>query len=275
MASNFRGGRYLEDSQVDKLGQLVFDKNGREFGFAKVGGAFEAGQSLRVALHDDLVATASDQNNVTGNSPVGGNLLVSAGAFKGKKGFVEGAFGMITAGAGKGQSFVVEAIENDNTIRVRVVAIASAFNDQANPNAGNWNTALDNTSRFTLTHPDVVFATDDAASWNVGVAQTKAETADVGKYVHPLRKGVGAGKSDASGTGNITAGAFVSVTAGGLFELAPNTVAGVKNTVGRAITGEDGSTDGLILISFDYKTPDFGTLPPNIINAFRKVDVRG
>ena len=292
--TNFRGGRKLHTPQRDLLGVTKQNKRGDFFGYLRVGEAFNKGQPLRVAKHNDLVATSSNQDHVTAAAAVGTNFLKSTGAFLNKK--LRGAFGSIKSGAGAGQTFYVVDVVDKDTIEVFVINDEDGFTDTGAVSSGTWTTALTTGSRFDLQFPGVAFAVDASGDEHEpleGVGQIAATADDIGKHFWAPRKGPYLAISDGSA---IAAHDFIVPTSAGKVQsyavadvaASVSTVAALRTAVntikdaitqdqlailGRAFTAIDVADGDLIRINLDLPALPYSESLPYLHNPYNEVDI--
>ena len=251
-------GKYadtLHDTQSFLLGERVKDnKTQTEWTYVRFDEILNLGDFVRDSITADLVAVVASTTNaqVTAISAIGSNLLIDSGQFTDKD--YVGAFGHITDNAGVGQMFYIEAMDNVNQVKIRVIATAAGqlgLNDDR-----GWQVALAADSRYRLRFPGAVRQGDGLNDFGRGFVQRAIVAADLGKYGFVCNKGLCFGRIDRDDSSVPAAGTRFIPDTGGLITGALDSDAKVSNIIGKShLSAYTGTGNGVILIDAQIDDP--------------------
>ena len=251
-------GKYadtLHDTQSFLLGERVKDnKTQTEWTYVRFDEILNLGDFVRDSITSDLVAIESGTTyaQATAVSAIGSNLLIDSGQFTDKD--YVGAFGMISDNAGVGQIFYIEAMDDVNQVKIRVIATAAGqlgLNDDR-----GWQVALAANSRYRLRFPGAVRQGDGLNDFVRGFVQHEIVAADLGKYGFVCSKGLCFGRFVADDSSVPAAGTPFIPRAGGLITGAINTDTEAVNVIAKShLGGNTSPSNGVVLIDAQIDDP--------------------
>ena len=116
---NYHEGRRLHSQQEHTIGQSGVDKQGNFQVYGQFKQNMKFGQIARHSASQDLVKASNDPIDVTAAAAAGTDEIEATGVFN--KDIIEGAYGVVTAGTGAGQLFVIEKRLSADKIKVSVL----------------------------------------------------------------------------------------------------------------------------------------------------------
>ena len=252
-------GKYadtLHDTQSFLLGERVKDnKTQTEWTYVRFDEILNLGDFVRDSVTSDLVAVVASTNyaQVSAISAIGSNLLIDSGQFTDKD--YVGAFGQITGNAGIGQAFYIEAMDNVNQVKIRVIATAAGRLGLGDDRG--WQVALAADSQYRLRFPGAARQGDGLNDFGRGFVQRAIVAADLGKYGFVCNKGLCFGRVDTDDSSAPEPGFRFIPGTGGLITGGINTDAEAVNVIAKSHLGAYDSTgsNGVILIDAQIDDP--------------------
>ena len=130
----------IQREQQHRVGLTEKDRWGRKWSYAELTpGTYQQGLVLEDEPIGDFIAGGTGAS--TANIPAGGKVLQDTGEFAGSD--LRGAVGVIQAGAGQGQIFIVTSVEDANTLNIVV----------PNSDGQGWEAAITVSSTYRLRIP--------------------------------------------------------------------------------------------------------------------------
>ena len=251
-------GKYadtLHDTQSFLLGERVKDnKTQTEWTYVRFDEILNVGDLVRDSVTSDLVAVVASTNyaQVSAISAIGSNLLIDSGQFTDKD--YVGAFGAIRDNAGVGQTFYIEAMDNVNQVKIRVIATAAGqlgLNDDR-----GWQVALAADSFYRLRFPGAVRQGDGVSGFGRGFVQRAIVAADLGKYGFVCNKGLCFGRIGRDDSNAPAFGTGYVPSSGGEITGNIDSDAKVYGIVAKSqLGGYTGSGSGVTLIDAQIDDP--------------------
>ena len=251
-------GRYadtLHETQSFLLGERVKDnKTQTEWTYVRFDEILNLGDFVRDSITSDLVAIVASTTyaQVSAISAIGSNLLIDSGQFTDKD--YVGAFGQIIDNAGVGQMFYIEAMDNVNQVKIRVIATAAeqlGLNDDR-----GWQVALAADSQYRLRFPGAVRQGDGLSDFARGFVQRAIVAADLGKYGFVCNKGLCFGRFIADDSTAPNPGTPYRPSANGLITGGINTDTEAVNVIAKShLGGSTSPSNGLVLIDAQIDDP--------------------
>ena len=226
-----------------------------------------------------MSSATGDSISVTTATASGGDTLRAAASTFTDKDIV-GALGMITAGGAIGVSFEVIGHVSETTIRIRVLSNLNGFVAD-----GKLPAATTTSSSFTLILPGKAVEGATNARPATGFAQRAAVADDKNKFGFVLKRGLGFGRYDASGTGLMGMNLPLAKATGGQIVGRPSAGNSYSSTimtaaldVGRIVAygisvDVGGSNDGIVLINAAIPDQWYSPHVANLHSDFNSVTV--
>lgn len=267
-------GLGLEEIQKLTLGQAAYaPENGALiYGQFHGNGTYNTGAIVRHAEGGDFPGTETSGGDagrivVSEAAAAGTNIVKTANKFTDKT--IVGAYGLVVAGAGAGQLFVITNIQDANTAEIQVLS----SNTARNVNNTGWVTALGTDSRLRLWLPGrftLAPAASNTVEIDAGAVQQNAFTVTDTYKPYGWIRAKGNGFTIANATGIATGNPLYVAGTGG--KVAPaTTVANLSKSVGRALGGGVAVND-LVLTALDIPIIDASR---NFAPPGHEPDIRG
>ena len=251
-------GKYadtLHETQSFLLGERVKDnKTQTEWTYVRFDEILNVGDFVRDSVTADLVAIESGTTyaQVTAISAIGSNLLIDSGQFADKD--YVGAFGMIADNAGVGQMFYIEAMDDVNQVKIRVIATAAGRLGLGDDRG--WQVALAADSQYRLRFPGAVRQGDGVNGFGRGFVQRAIVAADLGKYGFVCNKGLCFGRFLADDSTIANQGTPFVPLSGGRITGSINTDTEAVNVIAKSqLGGNTSPSNGVILIDAQIDDP--------------------
>ena len=251
-------GKYadtLHETQSFLLGERVKDnKTQTEWTYVRFDEILNLGDFVRDSITADLVAVVASTQyaQVSAISAIGSNLLIDSGQFADKD--YVGAFGAIRNNAGVGQMFYIEAMDDVNQVKIRVIATAAGRLGLGDDRG--WQVALAADSQYRLRFPGAVRQGDGLRDFGRGFVQRAIVAADLGKYGFVCNKGLCFGRFDRDESTIANLGTPFIPDAGGLITGSINTDEEAVNVIAKSHLGAyTGTGNGVILIDAQIDDP--------------------
>ena len=228
-------GTKLDRSQQRSLGEGVLDTLGRRWRYTRFDVAVGFGELVRDSNGTDLIGAT---RTVSGAVAAGARTLLDQGVFTETVGnSIRGAIGIITAGTGIGQTFIITDRIANNVDEMRIACLCGRATPPSLVEDYGWTVALDGTSVYELLLPGAARRAVDASNHLAGFVQRDVLSGDVGRFGYVLQKGPGFGVLDFNGTPAPTNGGDLTPSAGGTLIGAGSTVPSNRR-VARCLLGD-------------------------------------
>ena len=243
----FDGGRTIDEVQRHALGELGQDTLGNRWSYVEFQSAVNAGQWVG----DGVVTSALG----VGAAAVGTDDLEFDTALSADYEHI-GAYGIVVAGGGAGQGFVITELDSNRTkAKIALLNTAGAGGDRVFDGSG-WAVALTGASTVLLNYPGLVSPGGTGATNNPGLARgvaqvdvtsAQASGANNRGFGWVQQSGIGVCRLDASAA-NVAGDRRLNFAAAGLF------LGGTTGTAGAyALATYNPGTDDLILARIDIE----------------------